>query len=139
MSFVKIDKVLLPTNSRTFKHRLFLQKLHRSAQEVSQGNRPSEDLNRLLREASSTELKALCEVTENLLKKQYPKTGNRFIKKLIPFKTLIRRLACRKIPPTAKRQALIRTNTQTGGLPFLVPLLAPIIGTLISAGIEAAL
>lgn len=143
MSFIQIGSgkhhVLVPTDSNTFKKRLFLLDLRRIAHEVSEGKRPVEDLNSLLKGASPSELKALCEVTENLLKKRYPKTGKQFLKKLLPFKALIRRLACRKTRISTKRQALVRTNTQSGGLPFLVPLLAPIVGTLISAGIEAAL
>lgn len=140
MSLVRIgERVLMPTRSKAFKERLFLQDLQRIAQEVSEGRRPPEHLNQLLQEATSSELKALCEVAGNLLRRKHPKTGKRFLKKLLPFKTLIRRLACRKTPLSAKRQSLVRTNTQTGGLPFLVPLLAPIVGTLISAGIEAVL
>lgn len=139
MSYVKVGRVLVPTKSNAFKHRVFLQNLHRIAREVSEGKRPAVDLSELLKDASPSELRALCEVTQNLLKKRFPKTGNGFIKKLRPFKALIRRLACPKISLAAKKKTLVRSNIQTGGLPFLVPLLAPVIGTLISAGIEAAI
>jgi hypothetical protein len=129
---------MIPTDSFAFKHRLFLHELLQAAREVKEGRQPPTYLTSLIKSARSSELKALCEVTENLLKKRYqPK--KRFLRALLPFKKLIRRLACRKTSVSVKKQALLRNNTQVGGLPFLVPLLAPIIGTLISAGIEAAI
>jgi hypothetical protein len=129
---------MIPQTSFAFKHRVFLNKLLQAAREVEEGRLQPTYLASLIKSARPSELKALCEVSENLLKKRYqPK--KRFLRVLLPFKKLIRRLACRKTSVSSKKQALLRNNTQVGGLPFLVPLLAPIIGTLISAGIEAAI
>jgi hypothetical protein len=83
-------------------------------------------------------LKALTEVTHNLLKQNYPNTKKKtYLKKLGPFKNIIRKLANSKTTTKQKRNLLLRQNNQAGGLPFMIPLLAPIISSLISAGIQA--
>ena len=144
MSFINIGskgkQFYIPTKSYVYKHRYFLNRLLTIIREVSTGQRSPEELHIFVKKASPSELKALGEVCRNVLKKKHPKvkvTG--FIKKLSPFKNLIRKLACGKTTLPSKRRALTTTTNQVGGLPFLIPLLAPIVSTLISAGIQAAI
>lgn len=131
--------IVVPKKSLIVKHQRFLQNLLHLSRSVSLGQRPQEHLSSFLKRASTSEIKALCEVTHNFLQGTHPNTGTQFIKKLTPFKALIRKLACPKTSVKAKRRALTRKNVQVGGLPFIIPLLAPILGSLIGAGIEAAL
>lgn len=140
MSFVNIGSkkkhLLVPTQSYVYKHRYFLHRLLNIVRKVANGEQSPERLYLFIRKASPLEIKALVEVCRNVLQKKHPETSVGFIKKIIPFKDLIRRLACGKTPLQSKRKAL---TTQVGGLPFLIPLLAPIVSTLISAGIQAAI
>jgi hypothetical protein len=127
----KTRSLHIPSRSQALHHRTFLKKLSAvSKNPVKVAN--------LLRNAKSSELKAITEVSKNLLKKNYPITAKKYLKKLSPFKSIIRNLANKKKTAKQKRDLLLRHNNQSGGLPFMIPLLAPIIGSLISAGISAA-
>jgi hypothetical protein len=129
----------IPRQSQVLKELKFLRQLHTLAQQVHQGSRPEQDLYDHLKSASASQIKALSEVSQNLLEGNFPKTSQRLIQKLNPFKTLIRRLASLKTNATQKRQFLLRRTHQRGGFAFLLPLLAPIVGTLISAGLKKVL
>lgn len=131
--------VHIPKHSKVIENLNFLRKLHHVAKEIEQGKRSPQDLKLLLQRASSSEIKALSEISQNLLQKSFPTLTKRLIRTLFPFKTLIRRLASSKTNITQKRKLLLRRKPQKGGFAFLIPLLAPIVGTLISAGIQAAL
>ena len=125
--------VNLPRNSLTRKHKNFLLQLFRASknpQRVAQ----------LLRKANSSQIQALSEVAFNLLQRKIPVRAT-FLKKLYPYRGVVRLLANRKTPVNQKKKLLLRANnTQTGGvLPFLIPFLAPIAGTLAAAGIEQLL
>ena len=124
----------IPQRSRIIKHQSFLKKLYKT---VKSTNRP--DLAHVLQKASPSEIRAISETSQNLLKRTYPKTDKRFLKRLLPFKSIIRKLANPKTTVPQKRQVLLKQNLQSGGLPFLVPLLAPILGSLISAGIQSTI
>lgn len=134
----------IPTKSYTVKNIQFLRKLLRFVKR----NKPVE-LVQLLKKATASEIKAISEVTQNLLQKTHPLTvrhsaeqeqeQDQQLDPLRPFKHLIRRLACKKTTTTDKRKLLLQTNNQRGGLPFLVPLLAPLIGQLLATGIAAAI
>ena len=122
---------LLPRNSLTHRHRTFLLKLLQTAQKNS-------NVSTLLKKATPTQINALSEIALNLLQRNFPVRAND-IKKLYPYRGLVRQLASRKTPPTRKKKLLLR-KVQTGGiLPFLIPFLAPIAGTLAAAGIERLL
>lgn len=123
-----------PRSSRVIKHQPFLKKLYKTAKQA----KSSRQLDSLLKQAKPSEIQAISETSQNLLKKTYPKTDKRFLKLLLPFKSIIRKIASPKTTARQTKNILRKQNTQTGGLPFLVPLLAPIIGSLISAGIESA-
>jgi hypothetical protein len=138
-SYSKKPNIVIPKDSRVIKDLKFLRQLHTLAQQVHQGSRPEQDLHDYLRKASASQIKSLSEVSQNLLDRNFPKTSKRLIQKLNPFKTLIRRLASSKINSTQKRQLLLRRTHQRGGFAFLLPLLAPIVGTLISAGLKKVL
>lgn len=134
---VKISKkrnLHIPTRSWTIRHREFIKQLERVAAEKNPFG-----VSELLKKSKPGELKALVEIAQNLLKKNYPSTGKRYLKKLIPHKGIIRKLASKRTPIKSKRTLLLRESNQSGGLPFLVPLLAPIVTSLISAGIQAAI
>ena len=136
---VVIGSLAIPHQSRVIKDLTFLRKLHKIAQQVQEGKRPEQDLHDQLQRATASQIKALSEVSQNLLHRNFPKITHRLIRKLIPFKSLIRRLASPQISSTQKRQLLLRRTHQRGGFAFLLPLLAPIVGTLISAGLEKVL
>lgn len=121
----------IPKRSFVLRQRDFLKKLSKVAKDPLK-------VTKVLKQSKPSELKALAEITKNLLKKSYPSTGKRYLKKLLPFKGIIRKLANKNTTTNQKRNILLRQNNQAGGLPFLIPLLAPIITSLISAGIQAA-
>ena len=134
---VKVSKkrnLHIPKRSSLIRHREFITNLENVAAEKNLFG-----VSTLLKNSTPGQLKALVEIAQNLLKRNYPKTEKRFLKKLIPHKGIIRKLASRKIPIKSKRALLLRKSNQSGGLPFLVPLLAPIVTSLISAGIQAAI
>ena len=112
----------IPSNSLIVKHHRFLKKLA-----------STENPAHLIRKAKASELKALTEIAQNLLRNNYPVSGKRFIQRLAPYKGLIRKLAQPKRSIKEKKTLLLN---QKGGLPFLVPLLTPIIGSLIAAAIS---
>jgi hypothetical protein len=124
----------LPLSSATARHRGFLKKLYQAVTADDKGS-----ISKLLQKASVGEIRALAEISQNLLRKTYPETGKKFLSRLRPFKNLLRTLACCQTTDRQKRQILLRENRQTGGLPFIVPLLAPLVGHLLAAGISAAI
>jgi hypothetical protein len=123
----KTRSLHIPSHSQVLRHRTFIKRLSKAAKDPVK-------VASLLKKAKPNELKAITEIAINLLKKNYPSTGKNHLKKLLPFKNIIRRLSNVKSP----RKLLLRQNNQSGGLPFMIPLLAPIISALISAGIQAA-
>lgn len=124
----------LPKQSLVVLHRNFLDKLYH----IALYGTPS-DLAFIIQKANPAQIKALSELSQNLIHATYPRISKAFIKKLKPHRTIIRQLASSQIPVTQKRKTLLQQNVQYGGLPFLAPLLAPILGTLLSAGIGAAI
>jgi hypothetical protein len=122
-----------PRNSLVVLHRNFLDKLYHTALYGTPA-----DLAKIIHKANHVQIKALSEISQNLLAATYPRISKAYLKKLNPYKRIIRQLGSSKTPITTKRKTLLRTNVQHGGLPFLAPLLAPIIGALLSAGIQAA-
>lgn len=118
-------QILIPKDSLTIKHRLFLKRLSKAAYDPTV-------LRKLLSQAKPEELKALVEVIVNLLERNYP-TGKGYLKGLYPFRGLLRKLSRSKTSIIKKRHILLRQNQQKGGLAFLVPLLAPLLGTLLSS------
>jgi hypothetical protein len=115
--------IVIPLYSRVFKNLKFLRQLHTLAQQVHQGSRPEQDLHDYLQQASTSQIKALSEVYQNLMNQA---SSQHLIQKLNPFKTLIRRLASPKINSTQRRQLLLCHTHQRGGFAFLLPLLTPI-------------
>jgi hypothetical protein len=129
----------IPRHSHVLKDIPFLRKLHTLAQQVQQGRQPEHVLYDALKGTTASHIKALSEVSQNLLNRNFPKPNQRLIQKLNPFKKLIRQLASSRINSTQKRHLLLRRTHQRGGFAFLLPLLAPIVGTLISAGLKKVL
>lgn len=124
----------IPVSSRVILHRHFLQKLLKAAKKPKA-------LEELLSTATTGELNAVSECCRNILQRNIPKASEkRIIARLFPFKDLIRKVAHSKTSAAVKRRLLLKhTNLQSGGLPLLLPFLAPILGTLVSAGVEAAI
>ena len=125
--------VIPPSNSLTKRHQSFLLKLFRASQNQARAAQ-------ILRKATPHQIQALSEVALNLLQHNIP-LRSKFRKQLYPFRQVIRRLANETTAPSQKRKLLLKANAvQTGGvLPFLIPFLAPIAGTLAAAGIEQLL
>ena len=127
----KKKSIHFPTRSLVVLHRVFLETLVKSANNKQR-------LKAVLTNATSSQLKALVECCRNILEKNIP-VRKPIIQKLTPFKQLIRKISNTTKKPATVKRLLLKHNNQTGGLPFLVPLLAPVLGTLISAGIDAAI
>lgn len=123
----------LPRHSLTSRHQAFLLKLFRASKNPTQ-------VAKLLRKASFSQIQALSEIALNLLQDNIP-LQSKIFKQLLPYRRIVRQLANQRTSPAQKKRLLIRTNSvQTGGvLPFLIPFLAPIAGTLAAAGIEQLL
>lgn len=130
----KNQLIHIPLSSVTARHRKFLYKLYKAA-----AKKDSAGVKRILQKSTSPELRSLAEVSQNLLKKTYPNTSRKFLTQLTPFKKLLRDLACCQTSDRQKRQILLQTHRQVGGLPFIIPLLAPLVGQLLATGISAAL
>lgn len=124
-------KIIFPRQSYTFKRKKFLNS-------VSQAAYDKEKLKHLIGKSSDQDLKAIVEVVQNFLNKNYPSVSKKYRESFIPHKTIIRKLGDPRTSVKKKRTFLLR-RVQKGGLPFLLPLLSPIIGSLISAGISSAL
>lgn len=125
--------VIPPSNSLTRRHHSFLLKLFRASTNPTR-------VAQILRKANPNQIQALSEVALNLLQRNIP-LRSKFRKQLYPYREVVRRLANENASPSQKKKLLLRTNSvQTGGvLPFLIPFLAPIAGTLAAAGIEQLL
>lgn len=123
-------RLLIPKDSLTVRRRAFLRNLSQAAYQPSQ-------VARLLRKANPNDLKAIAEIAHNLLHKKFPVQNKEFLRNFTPHKNILRKLANLRTSISKKRDLLLRQN-QTGGIGFLVPLLAPLLGTLISAGVQAA-
>lgn len=120
---------VLPKNSLAVKHKRFLQKLFRSAKNPRQ-------LSTVLRRAKPQEIRSLGEIAYNLLHRSLPNTSRKLVTTLKPYRSIFRKLGNTKASVPQKRQLLLRQAHQSGGLPFLIPFLAPILGTLVAAGID---
>ena len=125
--------VIPPSNSLTWRHHSFLLKLFKASTNQRR-------VVQILRKATPSQIQALGEVALNLLQRNIP-LRSKFRKQLYPYREVVRRLANAKTAPSEKKKLLLRANSvQSGGvLPFLIPFLAPIAGTLAAAGIEQLL
>lgn len=119
----------LPKKSLAVKQKKFLHHLFRAA-------RQPKKVSLLLRRASPSQIKALGELSYNLLHRSLPHTNSRQVTQLKPHRSVFRKLGDRNLSVAQKKKFLLRRVNQSGGLPFLIPFLAPIIGTLVAAGIE---
>lgn len=128
----KNQQLHIPSSSLLSRHQRFLRKLSQVAENPKQ-------LKKLLKKATASEIKSLVEVVYNLLKNTYPGTSRKLISLLKPFKKLLRQLTCCQTNVAEKRRLLLHQNQKGSGLPFLIPLLAPIVGQLIASGISARL
>lgn len=122
----------IPKSSLVARHRAFLRQLNQASKDPAQ-------IKKLLKKASTSQINSVAEISLNLLRGSYPHTTRKYLARLKSSKNLLRKLACCQTTSQQKRRLLLEKNTQTGGLPFLVPLLAPIVGQLIATGISAAL
>jgi hypothetical protein len=86
--------------------------------------------------ASPDQIKALSELCFNLLREKYPIKSKGYIKRLEPFKEIIRKLGKRQGATNTKKRLLLQQNVQTGGLAFLPALLSPILGTLLASALN---
>lgn len=122
-------RIVIPTHSLVIQRRAFLKKVSQAAYEPKK-------VTRILQKAHPNDLRALAEIAYNLLHKKFPVQNKAFLQNFVPYKILLRKLGNQKIPLTKKKELLLRQNNQSGGLGFLVPLLAPILGTLISSALN---
>lgn len=124
----KNKKLIIPKNSSVVRHRKFLKKIYSAADSES-------ELKAIVKRAKASEISALSEISQNLLNRRYPVKDSRFLSQIRRFKGLIRKLACSNTSYPQKKRLLLHKNVQTGGLPFLVPLLAPLIGQLLLSAV----
>jgi hypothetical protein len=83
----------------------------------------------LLRDSSPKQLSALTKMVRDTLVGNFPLTSNER-KRLEDFKKQIRQFACPKGCVTKKRKAIVQRG---GFLQFLLPMLAPVVGSLLSS------
>lgn len=121
-----------PPNTLVFKHRRFIEKIHQTA---LSGN--EKKLKTILDQATEEEVLALCELSRNILRDTFPELNYNKLRKLRPYKKLLRKLSCRNTPIEAKKTFLRQKFKQQrgGAIPFLISLLAPVVGSLISAAV----
>lgn len=121
-----------PAGSLLLKHRKFIEKIYRSGLSKNENK-----LKAIINQATADEVLALCELSRNILRDTVPNLDRRKIRKLRQFKTLLRKLSCRNTPINAKKELLRQKFKQQrgGAIPFLVSLLAPLVGSLISAAV----
>ena len=130
----------IPPNSLIIKHFGFLKRLHNVLL-----RKKFQKAILLIREASDDEIQTLAEMAFNALKGQYPERVTTLREKLKSYRGLMRKLSDEKVTIGAKRQKIIQSfrakmkRQQQGGAFPLLPLLAPVIGSLLSALIPRSL
>lgn len=82
----------------------------------------------IVKNGSNDFISCLCELVDNILRGKIPLTVSQK-RKLNRYKLTLRKLGCKSVPLTVKKR--IFANSQSGGfLPFLIPPLLGIAGTL---------
>ena len=127
----------IPSNSLVLKNVAFLRQLHNALRFKKIDQAIS-----ILQQASDNEIQTLVEMSHNALQGCYPQKVPVLREKLKPDKCLLRTLCQDDLSIKSKRKKLIhalRSRIQRGGGLPLVPLLAPILGSLLSGLVTKSL
>ena len=123
--------VYFPRSSLVQKHQRFLRRLYGVIASDHQQNSLKERrqaAQQILESAKPSEIRAVCETTQNLLRGSFPKLNRRLLKKFAQYKSTLKKLACSTLPIEKKRVLL---HKQTGyGFPLLA-LLGPVLAGLL--------
>ena len=124
-----MKRVKFPIESLVIQNKAFLKRLYH-ALERNDTNR----LRRIIKRANADEIKAVCEISQNLLKGNFPKTDRNFLLSLRPYRATLRKIACVRNSIAKKKQVL-----QKGGAFPLLAVLAPILSSLVGSAISSAI
>ena len=131
------NRLSIPSNAEVLRHTAFLRQLHNALR-----FRKIEQAIAILQRASDNEIQALAEMAQNALQGKYPQEIDVLREKLKPDKTLLRALCRGDVPLKLKRQKIIRalkSRIQRGGALPLIPILAPLLGSLLSSLVAKSL
>ena len=131
-------RVVIPSSALVVKHKNFIRRLY----EAAALKKSPTAVKLLIASAKPKELLALCESASNVLRGTFPNLTGEKVKRLVPFKHLIRTLGCPFTSLEEKRKILLRRGSlykdqQTGGVLPIIPLLAPIVSSLVGSAIGA--
>ena len=121
---MKTKTFRFPVHSLVVRNQPFLKQVYHALK-----NNDEASLRRIIRRANSDEIKAICEISQNLLRGNFPKKDKKFLWSLRPYK-----ISCRNVSINKKKKIL-----QEGGALPLLPILAPIISSLIGSAITTAI
>lgn len=113
-----------PENSLVVKNKMFLIKLLQEIHDYKA-------LKKTLHQATQQQIETLVEISENFLQGNFPKQfcSKAYIKRMLPHRSSLRKLASQKTHTTLKKHCLVRN--QKGGA-LITSLLIPILGSLLS-------
>ncbi len=117
-------KMKLPRRSLCYRNAKFLRKLFQAFKRSRQRGF------KLIKEASAEQIETLAEATANVLAGKYPKKSKKYITQLRKHRRLLREISSPTLDTETKRHKLVHNQDGRG---FFLPLLAPLIGTLLSA------
>lgn len=126
---MKTKTFRFPVHSLVVRNQPFLKQVYHALK-----NNDEASLRRIIRRANSDEIKAICEISQNLLRGNFPKKDKKFLWSLRPYKNILRKISCRNVSINKKKKIL-----QEGGALPLLPILAPIISSLIGSAITTAI
>lgn len=129
---IKKTRVIFPKHSLVVRHREFLKQLHQAAKEGSKNK-----INQLINQATNSQLNSFSELSRNLIQGNYPNLSRRFVRFILPLKSLVRKFGKSSLKLRDKKNLLLSRTNQTGGFGFLIPLLAPLLGSVLGSVVSA--
>jgi hypothetical protein len=124
---------LLPEKSKARNHFGFLQKLFSLCKQRRAKKEKLKRLKRLLKSASKDEILSVSECALNYLNNKSYSIPICQIKKIKPYKNLLRSLSNRSVPVEVKRKHLLTSLTRAGGAFPLLSLLTPLLTAAVSS------
>lgn len=128
--------LVIPKTCMMMRNRDYMRRLYKAATK----KKSYSEVRTLLETASPQQLGALCESSKNLLRGTFPRLNKQMIRRLVPLKKILRKLACEKTSIVDKKKTLLksmRKSSQRGGILPIATILAPILGSLLGSAVSS--